>query len=79
MSTSACASIGGVAGLFRSSPTLVFTDEDNHELAVVADASVVPARGDNVRLGGRPYLVERVGYDIPSDEIARIYLVCRPA
>ncbi len=65
-------------GLFRTPPTLVFTDEDNHELAVVTDAGVVPARGDNVRLRGRPYLVERVGYDIPDKEIERIFVVCRP-
>jgi hypothetical protein len=57
----------------------VFTDEDNRELAVVADATVVPARGDNVRLRGVPYLVERVGFDIPEKEIERVFIVCRPA
>jgi hypothetical protein len=67
-----------VAALFRTLPTLVFTDEDNRELAVVADTHVVPARGDNVRLHGRPYLVDRVGYDIPDKEIERIFVVCRP-
>jgi hypothetical protein len=67
-----------VAALFRTLPTLVFTDEDNRELAVVADTQVVPARGDNVRLHGRPYLVDRVGYDIPDKEIERIFIVCRP-
>ena len=68
-----------MAGLFRTLPTLVFTDEDNRELAVVSDAAVVPARGDNVRLRGRPYLVDRVGFDIPDKEIERIFVVCRPA
>jgi hypothetical protein len=67
-----------VAALFRTPPTLVFTDEDNRELAVVADPQFVPARGDNVRLHGRPYLVDRVGYDIPDKEIERIFVVCRP-
>ena len=67
-----------MAGLFRTLPTLVFTDEDNRELAVVSDATVVPTRGDNVRLRGRPYLVDRVGYDIPDKEIERIFVVCRP-
>ena len=68
-----------MAGLFKTLPTLVFTDEDNRELAVVADATVVPARGDNLRLHGRPYLVDRVGYDIPDKEIERIFVVCTPA
>jgi hypothetical protein len=68
-----------VAGLFKTPPTLVFTDEDNRELAIVTDPPVVPARGDNVRLHGVPYLVERIGFDIPDREIERIFVVCRPA
>jgi ribosomal protein L10 len=68
-----------MASLFRNPTALVFIDEDNHELARVLDANHVPRVGENVRLAKVPYLVERVGYDIPDTSVERIWVVCRPA
>jgi hypothetical protein len=68
-----------MASLFRNPIALVFIDEDNHELARVLDCNYVPRVGENVRLAKVPYLVERVGYDIPDTSVERIWVVCRPA
>lgn len=59
--------------------TTTFLDADNRELARLTDAGFVPQVGDNVRLGGTPYVVERVGYDVPDRVLERIWIVCRPA
>jgi hypothetical protein len=58
---------------------MTFIDADNHELAHVPNTDIVPRAGENVRLGGVPYTVERVGYDIPDKAIVRVWVVCRPA
>jgi hypothetical protein len=35
--------------------------------------------GENVRLANKPYVVLRVGYDVPAEDVAAIWIVCRPA
>jgi len=35
--------------------------------------------GENVRIKNIPYVVMRVGYDLPEQTITRIWVVCRPA
>jgi hypothetical protein len=66
-----------VAALFRTPVVVVFVDEDNREIARVRDAPFVPRAGENVRLNGAPYLVERVGYDVPGEEIESVFVVCK--
>jgi hypothetical protein len=68
-----------VPSIFRDPVRMTFIDGDNRELGYIADASIVPRAGDNVRLANVPYVVERVGYDIPAHLIERIWVVCRPA
>ena len=58
---------------------MTFIDEDNRELAHLTDTTFVPRVGENVRLARVPYVVERVGYDIPERSVERIWIVCRPA
>lgn len=65
--------------IWRNPVAVVFVDADNRQLARLADADFVPRVGENVRLADVPYVVERVGYDIPSRSIERILVVCRPA
>lgn len=64
---------------FRSSIPTTYVDADNTEVATSWDDSYVPRVGENVRLAGKPYVVERVGYDIPVDRIERVWIVVRPA
>ncbi len=68
-----------MASLFREPATLTFVDADNTELAVTHDDTLVPRVGDNIRLRGVPFVVERVGYDLPADRIDHVWIVCRPA
>jgi hypothetical protein len=68
-----------VASIFRTPAVLTFIDADNRELGQIADAEFVPRVGENVRLGRVPYVVERVGYDVPDKTVERIWVVCRPA
>ena len=39
----------------------------------------IPQTNLPVTIGGQPYLVERVGYDMPKDRIERVWIVLRPA
>lgn len=73
------ATIVVVASLFRDPVVMTFVDADNATLAEVTNPPVVPRVGENVRLAGRPFVVERVGYDIPDKDIERIWVVCRRA
>ena len=66
-----------MASIFRDPVRLTFVDEDNRELASLERPEFVPRVGENVRLGGRPFLVDRVGYDYPTDGLERIWVVCR--
>jgi hypothetical protein len=68
-----------VASIWRDPVILTFVDEDNRELGELSSPAAVPRVGENVRLAGTPYLVERVGYDIRSKAVERIWVVCRPA
>lgn len=65
--------------LFRDPVVTVFVDADNRELGRLTNAGFVPRVGENVRLKDVPYVVERVGYDVPDDALSRVWVVCRPA
>lgn len=58
---------------------LTFVDPDDRELARLTNPAFVPRVGENVRLRGVPYLVVRVGYDVPDATVDAIWVVCRPA
>ena len=60
-----------VFGQFR------FASETDYH-ATFLDASRLKG-GQDVRIAGVPYLVERVGYDLPKDKIERVWIVLRPA
>ena len=68
-----------MANLFREQLAVTYIDPDNNEIATSWDGSFVPRAGENVRIAGAPYLVERVGYDLPRDKIERVWIVLRPA
>lgn len=73
-----------VPSLFRDPVLLTFVDEDDRELARLTSPGFVPRVGENVRLARTPYLVLRVGYDIPAADaggaaVEAIWVVCRPA
>lgn len=68
-----------VASLFSKPVIITYVDPDNVHLAESTDTRLLPRVGENVRLGRKPYLVERVGYDIPADTVERVWIVCRPA
>jgi hypothetical protein len=68
-----------VASFLRDPVLLSFVDEDNRELARLSNPAFVPRVGENVRLSRVPYVVLRVGYDVPDNLIERIWVVCRPA
>jgi hypothetical protein len=68
-----------VPSLFRDPVVLVFVDADNRELGRLSNAGFVPRVGENVRLKGVPYTVERVGYDVPEDALSVVWVVCHPA
>ena len=68
-----------MSSLFRDPVPVTFIDPDNKEIATTWERSFMPRTGENVRIAGGPYLVERVGYDLPSDKIERVWIVLRPA
>ena len=68
-----------MSSLFRDPVPVTFIDPDNNEIATTWDRALVPRTGENVRIAGVPYLVERVGYDLPSDRIERVWVVLRRA
>ena len=68
-----------VASLFSNPVIITYVDADNVQLAQSTDDRLLPRIGENVRLGRTPYVVERIGYDIPTDTVERVWIVCRPA
>jgi hypothetical protein len=68
-----------VASLFSNSMIITYVDRDNVQLAQSTDTRLLPRVGENVRLGRTPYVVERIGYDIPTDTVEQVWIVCRPA
>jgi hypothetical protein len=64
---------------FRDPVPVTFIDADNNEIATSWGLSFLPRTGENVRIAGTPYQVERVGYDLPRDKIERVWVVLRPA
>jgi hypothetical protein len=67
-----------VASLFSNPVIITYVDPDNAKLAQSTDDRLLPRVGENVRLGRTPYVVERVGYDIPAGTVERVWIVCRP-
>jgi hypothetical protein len=72
-------SIAPVASIWRNPVAMTFIDEDSRELANLTDPGFVPRVGENVRLAQIPYVVERIGYDVPARSLERIWVVCRKA
>ena len=68
-----------MSSLFRDPVPVTFVDADNTEIATSWERSFLPRTGEHVRIAGVPYLVERVGYDLPRDKIERVWIVLRPA
>lgn len=68
-----------MASFWRDPVLLTFIDEDNRHLGDVTNPPMVPRVGENVRLRDTPYLVARVGYDLPDGSFSRVWIVCRPA
>ncbi len=68
-----------MASFGREPVRLIFIDADNHEIAVVNRPDFVPRVGENVRIARIPWVVERVGYDVPDGAFEAVWVVCRPA
>ncbi|HVT65314.1 MAG TPA: hypothetical protein VHD81_09180 [Mycobacteriales bacterium] len=68
-----------MSGLFREQVTVTYVDPDNNELATSWETSPLPRVGENVRIANVPYVVERIGYDLPKDKIERVWIVLRHA
>jgi hypothetical protein len=68
-----------VPSIFRDPIVVTYVDADNNELAVTAHGDLLPRVGENIRIGRTPYVVERIGYDLPKDTITKVWVVCRPA
>jgi hypothetical protein len=68
-----------VASLFSNPVIITYVDPDNVQLAQSTDNRLLPRVGENVRLGRTPYVVERIGYDIPAGTVERVWIVCRLA
>jgi len=68
-----------VASLFSNAVLINYVDRDNVQLAQSTDNRLLPRVGENGRLGRTPYVVERIGYDIPADTVEQVWIVCRPA
>ena len=67
-----------MASFWRDPVLLTFIDPDNQVLVAISRPEFVPRVGENVRIGHVPYLVERVGYDVPDDAITAVWVVCHP-
>ncbi|MBV8930012.1 MAG: hypothetical protein JO152_12890 [Mycobacteriaceae bacterium] len=68
-----------MSSLFRDPVPVTYVDPDNNEIVTSWDRGVIPRAGENVRIAGVPYVVERVGYDVPADKIERVWIVLRRA
>jgi hypothetical protein len=76
----ATGTIGSVPpSLFRDPVVVTYVDADDNELAVSTDTELLPRVGENIRIRNQPYVVERIGYDMPRTTIERVWVVCRPA
>lgn len=65
--------------VFRDPVAVTYIDSDSNEIVTSWEVSPLPRTGENVRIAGVPYLVERVGYDLPDDRIERVWIVVRLA
>ena len=65
--------------LFRDPILVTYVDESDVEITVVPYADLLPRVGENIRIRNTPYVVVRVGYDMPEQAITHVWIVCRPA
>lgn len=65
--------------LFRDPILVTYVDEADAEIAVVPYADLLPRVGENIRIRKSPYVVVRVGYDMPEQAITHVWIVCRSA
>lgn len=63
--------------LFRDPVLVTYVDADDNELTTTSDTDLLPRVGENIRIGKVPYVVERIGYDMPRNTIERVWIVCR--
>jgi hypothetical protein len=68
-----------VASIFRDPVVVNYLDTDDNHLAVTPYADLLPRVGENIRLGKVPYIVERIGYDMPDAAITAVWVICRRA
>jgi hypothetical protein len=68
-----------VPSLFRDPALVTYVDESDNEIAVVSHGDLLPRVGENIRIRNTPYVVVRIGYDMPEQTITRVWVVCRPA
>jgi hypothetical protein len=68
-----------VPSLFRDPVLVSYVDEADAEIAVAPYGDLLPRVGENIRIRKTPYVVVRVGYDMPEQTITRVWVVCRPA
>jgi hypothetical protein len=68
-----------VPSLFRDPVLVTYVDAEENELATTTETDLLPRVGENIRLGKHPYVVDRIGYDMPKNSIERVWIVCRPA
>ena len=65
--------------MFRDPILVTYVDPDDRQLAVTDYGDILPRVGENVRIGKVPYVVERIGYDMPETTITAVWVICRPA
>jgi hypothetical protein len=68
-----------VPSLFRDPLVVTYVDEAEVELAVTSYSDVLPRVGENIRINKTPYVVMRIGYDLPEQTITKVWVVCRRA
>jgi hypothetical protein len=67
-----------VPSLFRDPILVTYIDESDAEIAAVPYTELLPRVGENIRIRKTPYVVVRVGYDLPEQAITHVWVVCRP-
>jgi hypothetical protein len=66
-----------VPSIFRDPVLVHYVDEAEAELTVTASADLLPRVGENIRIAKTPYVVVRIGYDLPEHAITAVWVVCR--
>jgi hypothetical protein len=63
---------------FKDSVRITYQDQDNREILDTWDGVFLPRVGENIRIANVPYVVVRIGHDLPKDKIERVWVVLRP-